>query len=153
MVTLFYITSQSRGKSAIPLLDDVKLTVGTYYIPINVYQMAHKKLNQSLKLKSMFKKQMLLFAINIMNTWLPKIIYFDRIYTSIEYKSQQKLIKKIYTTTLFGQIVFLNLVVKLFSITCSRPRHPLCSHSLVFSENQLFIVGIVTICDKELYFF
>ena len=35
----------------------------------------------------------------------------------------------------------------------SRPRRPLCSHSLVCSKNHLFIIGIGPICDKELWFF
>ena len=36
------------------------------------------------------------------------------------------------------------------SMTCSSPRRPLRSHSLVCSENHLFIVGIGPIRDKEL---
>ena len=35
-------------------------------------------------------------------------------------------------------------------MTCSSPRRPLCSHSLVCSENYLFILGIGLIFDKEL---
>ena len=34
--------------------------------------------------------------------------------------------------------------------TCSSPRSPLRSHSMVCSKNHLFIVGIGPICDKEL---
>ena len=34
--------------------------------------------------------------------------------------------------------------------TCSRPRCPLLSHSLVCSKNHLFIVGIRPICNKQL---
>ena len=33
--------------------------------------------------------------------------------------------------------------------TCSVPRRPLCYHSVVGSENHLFIVEIGPICDKE----
>ena len=35
-------------------------------------------------------------------------------------------------------------------VTCSSPRCPLCSHSLVCIENHLFIVGIGPILNKEL---
>ena len=35
-------------------------------------------------------------------------------------------------------------------LTCSIPRCPLCYHSLVCSDNHLFIVGIGPIRDKEL---
>ena len=37
-------------------------------------------------------------------------------------------------------------------MTCSSPRCPLLSHSLVCSKNHLFIVGIGPICDKEISF-
>ena len=37
-------------------------------------------------------------------------------------------------------------------MTCSSPRCPLCSHSLVYIENRLFIVGIGPILNNELKF-
>ena len=35
-------------------------------------------------------------------------------------------------------------------VTCSSPRCPLCCHSLVCSENNLFIVGIGPIHDEDI---
>ena len=40
--------------------------------------------------------------------------------------------------------------LKQISATCSSPIFPLRSHSLVCSKDNLFILGIGPICDKEL---
>ena len=49
-----------------------------------------------------------------------------------------------------------NLVIYMFMTKCtmtwSRPRCPLCSHSLVCIENHLFILGIGLILNKEIKF-
>ena len=42
------------------------------------------------------------------------------------------------------------IILCCLSYTCSIPRCPLCSRSLVCSENHLFIVGILPIRDKEI---
>ena len=41
-------------------------------------------------------------------------------------------------------------IYRIQKVTCSITRRPLRSHTMVYSKNHLFIVGIVPICDKEL---
>ena len=58
---------------------------------------------------------MLLFATNIKDTWLPKLISSDRIFPPKEYNcvdiecnSQHNLIKDIDTSTIYGKFFFLS---------------------------------------------
>ena len=48
------------------------------------------------------------------------------------------------------RVPFILSSVVIVYLICSIPRHPLRSHSLLCSENYLYIAGIVPIHDKEL---
>ena len=49
MTNLSYISFQLRGKSELPLLNDLKWTVTTYYIPVIVYLSLHQKRESNLE--------------------------------------------------------------------------------------------------------
>ena len=64
------------------------------------------------------------------------------------FESLWKVEEAIINTCLRASICFHNVL----HWTCSSPRCPLCSNSMVCTENQLFIVGIGPIINKELEF-
>ena len=78
------ISFYSRGKSSLPLLNDVKLTSKTPSRPKRSYQSSNKNNESHSKNRiDVVETQMVLFATDLKNKWLPKFVYSDRIYPQI----------------------------------------------------------------------
>ena len=78
MVKVSSISLHLRGKSALTLLDDVKMTAVTHSMPIIIYQSSHQNTESNFEMK--INVVGFLFLTNIKDLWLRKLIGFDRIY-------------------------------------------------------------------------
>ena len=78
MVKVSSISLHLRGKSALTLLDDVKMTAVTHSMPIIICQTSHQNNESNFEMK--INVVGFLFLTNIKDLWLRKLIGFDRIY-------------------------------------------------------------------------